>query len=155
MRRLLPTSLFLLVLALFVPSARAQQADYEDAMVAMRALLETQQRRFDATTRGDLSALDSLLAPNLVYTHSNGRTETKEEFLESLHTGRLRYVAIEPSDVNVQLYTDTGVITGEAEVRVVAGGEELALALRFTEVYVRWEAGEPWQLVVWQSTRLP
>ena len=152
--RLFALLLFVSTLTAASP-ARAQEADYGDAVANMQAVLATQQHRFDAMTRGDLAALDTLLASNLVYTHSNGQADTKASLLASLRSGALAYAAIEPTDINIQLFADAAVITGLADVRVVAGGEERALTLRFTEVYVQWDAGEPWQLVSWQSTRVP
>jgi ketosteroid isomerase-like protein len=145
----------LLALVLLVPAARAQEIDYQDAMAAMQALMETQQRRFEATVRSDVAALDSIFAPNMVYTHSSGQVDTKEVYLESLRSGALDYIAIEPSDLNVQVYSDVGVITGQADVKSAVNGEERAMTLRFIEVYVQWNKGDPWQLVAWQSTRLP
>lgn len=137
---------------LFAPAARAQAVDVEETMADMQAVMETQQRRFAAMTSVDVAALDSLLAPSLVYTHSTGRVETKAQFLESLRAGTLRYLTIEPTDLDVQLFTDVALITGRADLRVALGGEERDLALRFTEVYVQWEPGGPWQLAAWQST---
>jgi hypothetical protein len=60
-----------------------------------------------------------------------------------------------PSDVLVRLLGDrTAVITGRADVKVIAQGKENAVAMRFTSVWFR--SDDPgWQMVAWQSTRLP
>jgi ketosteroid isomerase-like protein len=42
--------------------------------------------RFAAMVRGDLTALDTLVADDLGYTHTDGVTQTKAEFLETVRS---------------------------------------------------------------------
>lgn len=114
---------------------------------------EVEKRRLEALVRNDLETLDQILSSDLTYTHSNGRVETKEEFLESLRSGRVRYRGMDPQDVRIRVYDGTGILTGEAGVRITVQGEDREFALRFTLVYVRRDGR--WQKVAWQSTRLP
>ncbi len=120
---------------------------------ARQEILAADARRFAAMIQGDQAALDGLLAGDLTYTHSSGQVETKAQFLESLRSGTLRYLSAQPSDQAVRLYGDTAVVTGRAEVKVSNQGQEAALSLRFTEVWVR--SGGAWKLTAWQSTRIP
>jgi ketosteroid isomerase-like protein len=112
-------------------------------------------RRMDAMVKGDVQTLSSLLAPDLTYTHSTGEVQTREIFLDTISSGRLDYVSMVPSDVRVRILGDrAAVITGRADVKLIAQGKENTVALRFTSVWSRsGDAG--WQMVVWQSTRLP
>ena len=48
---------------------------------------------------------------------------------------------------------DTVVLTGIARIKVSANGKALAFGVRFTDVYAN--RGGRWQMVTWQSTRLP
>ncbi len=134
-----------LVFVLLPLAARAEDARQE--------ILAADARRFAAMIQGDQAALDGLLAGDLTYTHSSGQVETKAQFLESLRSGTLRYLSAQPSDQAVRLYGDTAVVTGRAEVKVSNQGQEAALSLRFTEVWVR--SGGAWKLTAWQSTRIP
>jgi len=79
--------------------------------------------------------------------------DSKASLLDALRAGRLVYDSISPADVRVRVYGGSAVVTGTARVQVRANGAVRRLGLRFTEVYVR-RAGR-WELVVWQSTRLP
>lgn len=108
--------------------------------------------RFKAMTEGDLAALDRLLGDDLTYTHANGWTQSKSEFLESLRSGKLRYLSIEPANEKVRSYGTTAVATGRAVFKVRLDGKDSQLQLRYVEVYVHRHGR--WELVVWQSTRL-
>lgn len=115
-------------------------------------VLAADARRFAAMLQNDLTALEALLADDLTYTHSSSKVESKAEFLESLRSGKLRYLAAERSDLAVRVYGDTAVVTGRAEMKVSSPGGELTLPVRFTEVWVR--SGGAWKLTAWQSTRI-
>jgi ketosteroid isomerase-like protein len=112
-----------------------------------------EKKRFAAMIAGDLDTLGALLADELTYTHSSGRVDTKVQFLDSLRTGRQKYFAIAPEDTAVRVFGDTAVSTGQSAMHVSAGGQESRFRIRFTDVWVR--RGGRWQMVAWQSTRLP
>jgi len=113
--------------------------------------LESQ--RFDAMVRGDTAALDGLLADDLVYTHSSGKVDSKASLIDDIKAGRLRYKVIRPEDPRLGVYGDTAVATGQAAVEVNNRGQELNMKLRYIDVWVK--RGGRWQMVAWQSTRLP
>jgi hypothetical protein len=119
---------------------------------AREALLAVNTARFSAMVRSDLSGLDTLLAPELTYIHSDGALESKAQFLATLRTGRLRYEAITPYDLEERLYGETGVVTGRSAMRVRVGQDLLRFSIRFTAMYRR--EGRRWVLVAWQATRL-
>jgi hypothetical protein len=142
--------LLLLSFALALPSVELVAQDPDT--VGQGALLATNATRFEAMVRGDLPGLDTLLAPELTYIHSDGGLESKTEFLTTLWTGRLRYQAIDPTDLKVHLYGDAGVVTGRSRMRVRAGPELLQFSIRFTALYRR--TGKRWLLAAWQATRI-
>ncbi len=115
-------------------------------------LLSMQQRRFEAMVRAELPALKLLLAEDLTYTHTNGKTDSKASFLSMIESGSLKYEAIEMTSSNVRMYGNTGVITGRVMMRVLYYGMSMPLAISFIEVQFKSEGR--WQLVAWQSTRL-
>lgn len=137
----------LLLTGLLIGAGAAAAADPE------REVREVDDRRFAAMVRADTAELDRLLADDLTYTHSTGAVETKAQFLAAISAPTIRYRSIEPSERRVRVYGDAAVITGAAAVQVTSGGQDLALRMRFTAVYVR-RAGA-WKLAAWQSTRLP
>ena len=116
-------------------------------------LLEREQARYAAMVDADIPALAAAIADSVVFTHASGRIDTKESLLTRLGSGDLNYRSIDIGEVSVQAFPDSGVITGTTTLDVLAAGRELKVTMRFTSVWVR-ESGR-WQLVAYQSTRLP
>ena len=139
----LPESSAILCLALFCNAFAGE---------AREVVLEVQSVRFAAMIDADGAALDAVLANDLVYTHTTGRTETKSEFMASVSSGDISYRAITPRDMHVRVYGDIAVVTGTADMAVSAGDAHFEFSIRFTEVYRTF--GDSWQLVSWQSTRM-
>jgi ketosteroid isomerase-like protein len=110
-------------------------------------------QRMTAMSQGDVGTLNALIADELVYTHSSARLDTKQSLIENMQSGKTVYTAVVPSDVRAQDYGDTVVLTGVARISVNSGGNAMNFGVRFTDVYVN--KGGNWQMVAWQSTRLP
>ena len=110
-------------------------------------------KRMLAMGEKDLSTLDALLADDLIYTHSSARVDTKQSLIANMKSGATVYSSIEPSDVKAQDLGDAVVLTGVAWIKVVSQGRDLDLGVRFTDAYAK--RNGRWQMVVWQSTRLP
>lgn len=144
MRKLLLISFFLLTVS---PFAAGQATD------ASAEVLRLDEARFTAMTRADLTELNRILADDLVYTHSNGRVESKKEFIASLETGTLKYVSIQNEEKKARVYGTTALINGRARVTISSQGQQQSFVLRYLDVYVR--RNNQWQMVAWQSTRLP
>lgn len=110
--------------------------------------------RFAAMVAADTAALAGMLADDLVYVHSSGRVETKDEFLKAIGSQAIKYLAFVPKERRVTLLDDkAAVITGRADARVITGGQELGFDVRYTAVYGH--AADRWQLRAWQTTRIP
>jgi ketosteroid isomerase-like protein len=116
----------------------------------VRAAHET---RFHRMMANDLDALAPMLADDLVYVHSDGVMETKPQFLERVRSGRLRYRSIVPTETTVRTYGNVAMVTGRGKFTVIMSGGDLEVDLRYTSVYRHSPDG--WQLVSWQSTRVP
>jgi len=114
---------------------------------------QVERSRFAAMVAQDVATLGPMLAEELRYVHSNGQLETKPQFLETIRSGRLRYRAIAVQELDVRTYDDVAVVSGLLTADAQAGDQPVALQLRFTDVYVNRDGR--WQLVAWQSTRLP
>jgi ketosteroid isomerase-like protein len=116
-------------------------------------IIALDKKRMDAMCHKDIPTLNVLLADDLVYTHSSARLDTKQSLIRSMESGTTVYTAIEPSDVKAQDCGDAVVLTGAARIHVTANGNPISFGVRFTDVYVN--RGGQWQMVAWQSTRLP
>ena len=118
-----------------------------------KAIRQLESRRFQAMIEADTAALDTILADDLTYTHTSGWVDTKEQFIGWLESGELNYESISTDSVRVRVYAAVAVVTGQAAVKIKVNGQEKNLQIRFIDVYVKRNAH--WQMVAWQSTRLP
>ena len=118
-----------------------------------QAVIDLDRKRMQATVAKDIATLESLLADDLIYTHSSARLDTKQSLIVGMTAGSTVYTSLEPSDVKAQDLGDTVVLTGVAQIKVVSNGTPNAFGVRFTDVYAN--RNGRWQMVTWQSTRLP
>jgi len=118
-----------------------------------QTVIDLDKKRMQAMAAKDVATLESLIADDLVYTHSSARLDTKRSLIDGMTSGKTVYTAVEPSDVKAQDFGDTVVLTGVAQIKVTANGAPNAFGVRFTDVYAR--RNGRWQMVTWQSTRLP
>ena len=115
--------------------------------------MQCDDRRFKAMVRSDVVALRMALADSLTYTHSSGVHDSKAQFLASLTLGQLSYKSIIPEARSVRVYGGVGNVTGTARMEITARGQDTRFRIRYLAVYVK--AQDRWQMVAWQSTRVP
>jgi ketosteroid isomerase-like protein len=116
-------------------------------------IIELDNKRMTAMGQKDVAALNELLSDDLVYTHSSARQDTKQSLIAAMESGKTVYTSVVPSEVKAQDCGDAVVLTGVARISVLSGGKPNAFGVRFTDVYAN--KGGRWQMVTWQSTRLP
>ena len=116
-------------------------------------IIELDRKRMTAMAEKDIRTLNEIISDDLVYTHSSARLDTKQSLIGNMEAGSTVYTSVVPSNVKAQDLGDTVVLTGIAEIKVVSNGTANAFGVRFTDVYAR--RGGTWQMVTWQSTRLP
>jgi ketosteroid isomerase-like protein len=116
-------------------------------------IIELDRKRMAAMAEQDVATLNAVLADDLVYTHSSARLDTKQSLIGAMQSGATVYSSVEPSDVVAQDCGDAVVLTGVARIGVTSGGKATKFGVRFADVYAK--RGGQWQMVMWQSTRLP
>jgi ketosteroid isomerase-like protein len=115
-------------------------------------VLRLEQQWDDALTKSDVSALEKLYDDSIVYTHSNGKVDTKESYLSAIKSGATQYQSMTRDDIKVSVYGHTAVVTCHWEVHVVARGNKIDTNARYLHVYVEQPNG--WKLVAHESTRI-
>jgi hypothetical protein len=116
-------------------------------------VIDLDKKRMTAMAQKDIATLNTLLSADLIYTHSSARLDTKQSLIGNMESGSTVYTAVEPSDVKAQDLGDAVVLTGSCRISVTAQGRPNSFSVRFTDVYAN--KGGQWQMVAWQSTRLP
>ena len=117
-------------------------------------MLEAEDERFAAMVKGDPEAMRRWFMDDLVYVHSTGVIEDREQLIASIASGRMRYVAMEPVERRViHSGAESAAVQGLARVQVMAGPTPLEFRARYLAVYGQ-DSGT-WRLRAWQSLRLP
>lgn len=112
---------------------------------------QAQRERFEAMTRGDVAALDTLLDDEMNYVSTSADLQSKPQFLGSIRKQTLVYESIAPVEVNVRVYDGLALATGRAQMRVRDAAGVSSFGIRFTEVYLRRDG--QWLLTAWEATR--
>lgn len=135
----------LLVLgALLVQTASAEPA----VISALRA----DKARLAAMVAGNGEALARLLSDQLRFVHSDGRVESKADYVRNLKAGDTEYADAKTSELEtMQVSPDVVVVLGEQEMRKRLGSTWSEIKLRYLAVW-RNENGT-WRMVAWQSAR--
>lgn len=119
----------------------------------VQGVLRAESLRFGAMMQGDTVTLRQFLADELIYTHSNGLVETKPLHLSAVGSKRTVYESIAPDSMGYRIYGDLAVGSGTVKSRGTLNGTAFDVMLRVSTVHVMREGR--WQLVLWQSTRMP
>jgi ketosteroid isomerase-like protein len=117
---------------------------------AKQAVMAASQEWTTAVLKADRATLEKLLSPDLSYTHSSAKTQTKEEFIQDATGGGTKYESIDFEGTKLRQYGNTVVVTHNATIKSVPTGTS---HLYITEVWAQ-QSGK-WQMVSRQATKLP
>ena len=100
----------------------------------------------------DKAALEKLTAADLSYTHSNGKVETKAEFIAAATSGRTKVEAMDISDATIRVHGNTALYQAKIMIKNNAGGTVTPVTLNILHVWIKGPGG--WQLAARQAVRL-
>jgi uncharacterized protein (TIGR02246 family) len=111
--------------------------------------------RFQTWVKGDVAAMQKVMADDVLYCHSNGQCQTKQEFIAEIESKQRVYKKMELISMKAKALGSYAVlINGTVEVSAeAAGGKVAQFKGIYTSVYVRRD--QRWQLISWQSTTTP
>ncbi len=134
------------------PEPRTANARTPSRMTSEQAVLKADDDRFDAMLKGDVDALERMLAPELMFVHASARIDDKHSLLYNIKSGQLKYFTITPTERRVHVMGNVAVITGITTVHVIDHGLDVDASLRYINVHVLRDGR--WQMVNWQATRI-
>ena len=122
-------------------------------MSDVEALMNADTQRRVAMVSGDVVALGDYLADDLSWTHSSGKTDSKESFLAVMASGTTVYHSLDVRDTQVRIFGDIFVLEGVVFGDVTKDGLDKKLVNRFVTVWQKRER-DLFQMQAWQSTGL-
>jgi len=109
--------------------------------------------RFQAWIKGDTDAMRPMLGDDLVYCHSTGQCQNKEEIVTSIGSRETIYHAMNVLELKPRAVGGAVLINGKLDITAETGGQVNQFQGIYTDVYVKRNGN--WQMVSWQSTILP
>jgi ketosteroid isomerase-like protein len=113
-------------------------------------ILELQRDFDDAELRGDADRLDALLADDFLSIGEQGYQLGKREWIDRHRD--FRYLSVETAELDLRHYGTTAIVRCIQRSRATWRGEEMALAVRLSQVWIQEPDG--WQLVAIQFSTL-
>ena len=101
---------------------------------------------------GDSSTLAKLTDEALVYGHSSGKMENKEQFVGSLASGTSDFKSIELSDQKIVVKGSTAVVRHKLTGEVVDNGN--AASVNLSVLLVWYKSGNKWILLSRQAVKV-
>lgn len=106
----------------------------------------------NALVKGDTNALNHIWADEYSFTAPNGLVVSKENYLAMLQSGSVKYDSLKLEGLQVRIYGDTAVVSGNFVVKGRVGNHELNGTDRLLTVYVKRQGH--WQQVASQAARV-
>jgi hypothetical protein len=100
----------------------------------------------------DGAGLQRLLHEEIIYTHADGRIDTKAELLKAATTGKTIVEGIDFSDTTVRVYGTTALVNSVLDLRNNLDGTRTSAHLSVLQVWLKAAGG--WQMVASQAIRL-
>ena len=150
-RRCIASAVLLCALALTSGCVTVTVSDSQSSRTEVE---QVERARFQAWVRKDMAALERVIATDVLYCHSTGVCQNKAELIQFITGGQSVYKAMDVLQLTPKDYgDDTVVVNGKLDMKVETAGQLASFQAIYTDVYVKRDGR--WQLVRWQSTRLP
>ena len=134
-----------LVAALFLACATPLVAQRK-AEDGSKAVLALESKWNDAYRRGDIAALNVLVADDFIITVEDGTTYSKPGYIARLGDPSEHVELSKMSDLKVRLHGNIAVVTGEYHEKGTSKGKSYEYRDRLTDVWVNGEG--KWQVLV-------
>lgn len=120
------------------------QADGSDA------IRDLEGQRCSAMLAGNVDALTELCSPSLVYTHSDGKQDSRASYLEKVENGYFVYHSLDLEVGAVDVLADTALVHGRVRGNVDVSGQPRNLDCSYLAVWSKDEG--LWKFRAFQPT---
>ena len=134
-----------LVTAVFLASLTASSSMTQLKSDAGSKILVLETKWNDAYKRGDIAAMNSLLANEFIITVEDGSTFSKSGYIAHYGDTTVHVETSEMSDLKVRMHGKTAVVTGAYHEKGTSKGKPYEYRDRFTDVWMNMNG--PWQVI--------
>jgi ketosteroid isomerase-like protein len=145
----LPNFLLLLSLILFFQTSVSLSNETYDVANKIK---EMENELARAVVSNDIKTLRRIQADTYVYTDSDARVSTRDEFIRDYESGANRVTALRFDEMIVTTYGDAAVVRGVLTVSRVDNGVDRSRRSRYTRFYVKFPDG--WRAVAGHSSKI-
>lgn len=145
------TTLILLTLFSVAVSGQTNGSPAGTGIEILKGAQFFEEKMIEALRKGDLAALEKMLADEFIFIHSTGGIETRGQYLENLKATVSRNAESKNFETKWMVYSDTAIRYSRSTIRYPNTGAETRL--RNIAVYVKTPGG--WRWASGQSTKLP
>jgi hypothetical protein len=138
-------------LLLLLPTIVIAQKNTESA--TEKFVLALHAKKFNWMVEQKLDSLKKVLDERLVYIHSNGWMQRKQDVIDDFKNGKLKYNSVRVDSAGARVYQGAVIVVGKALINATLNGNTSDFSLLYTEIYVRKKEG--WLLVSRHANRLP
>lgn len=138
--------IFFIALALMINIGLNASAEVNEVISHLSRL------KFDWLIEKQADSLQRYLDDNLLYIHSNGVVESKDDVIQNVLEGTIVYYEAELTDILVRSEQNTAILTAQCHIHAAMNENTLKTTLFITEVYVFKD--EVWKLISRHASRL-
>ncbi len=157
-RRPIPSTLFVaaVVLGWSMPALCAawNQPLHEKKHAAKQQVEALEEQWRQAQLKGDVAAMDKLLADDYIGISITGQVNTKEQQLDRMRLHKAALTRLDLGERQVKLIGSIAIVTSRAEVEGTNEGAAVKGTYRYTRVYQRLPSGV-WKITSFEATRVP
>ena len=130
----------------FVPPQPSVSTDASD----VKELYRLEAVWNDAHVKGDVDALDTLWANDLLVTIAAMPAMKKADALAMVRSNRMPFTKYETSELSVKRFADAALVTGRLDRERMMNGKNVTDEWRFTKVYVMSQG--QWRVIHWHAS---
>ena len=117
---------------------------------AEQEIVDRNEEIAQAALLGNVEGLSALFSDSIIICLVNGMVLGKEDFLNTVASGAIRFERYEHQAVEAYVYEDTRVVIGELHLKGLFAGEPLPEVVRFARTFIHEEGA--WRLWLSQYT---
>jgi len=117
---------------------------------ARRQVLATDDRRMEALRQGNPVPLRQIYADDYTLVTPSGVIRSKDDQINDLVSGRVRYGKIETTERTVRVYGDVAIVLSRDKYDIVQAGQQVGGNIFFTRTYKKF--GTNWREIANQGT---